>query len=40
VIEVAIVITGIVLLIPISTIIGLWMLEKQQIDEIDWRDDD
>lgn len=39
-IEVAVVIVGIVLLIPISIILGLWMLEKQQLDEIDWRDDD
>ena len=29
-----------ILVVPIGLMMGLWALEKQDIEDIDWRDDD
>ena len=29
-----------ILAVPIGVMLGLWLLEKADIDEIDWREDD
>jgi hypothetical protein len=29
-----------ILVLPIAVMIGLWALEKQEMEDIDWRDDD
>lgn len=29
-----------ILVVPIGIMMGLWLLERADIDEIDWREDD
>jgi hypothetical protein len=37
---VALSVAVLILALPIAVMMGLWALEKQDIEDIDWRDDD
>ena len=37
---VALSVAVLILALPITVMMGLWALEKQDIEDMDWRDDD